>query len=132
MSCVINTHDTPSFACRSRISSMIAAPTTVSSADVTSSHMIRSGSSAASARARFTGVPHGPNLAQQSLDAQVGKLAHTFGDVVDERIDHARSRCARTVTWRLNAIPDVFTNGLAVHTQSSGDGRNTQPLPMQF
>lgn len=48
-----------------------------------------------------TDIPHGPSLAQRTLDAQVRKLAHTFGDVVDERIEHARLRCAWAITQHL-------------------------------
>ncbi len=77
-------------------------------------------------------VTHGLNLPQHSLDTEVRILTRTFGHVVNKRVDDARPRCAWTVTRRLNTTLDVFANGLAVHTQSSGDGRDAQPLPVQF
>lgn len=77
-------------------------------------------------------VAHGPDLAQQPLNAERRKLAHTLTDVVDVGVYHAWPRRPRPVARHVHPCLDVFAHCLAIYTQSSGDGRDAQPLPMQF
>ncbi|VWC66957.1 hypothetical protein BLA17378_02935 [Burkholderia aenigmatica] len=74
-------------------------------------------------------IPHGPNLAKRTLDAQVRKLAHTFGDVVDERIEHARLRCAWTITRRLGVAEYQLMRGVppALETAPSRQSIRSKP-----
>jgi len=59
------------------------------------------------------------------------KYAKRVNNSVVDRVDYPRSLRTRAVARRRNAILDVFANRLAIHVQSSSDGRDAQPLPVQ-
>ena len=79
----MNMYDDAQLAAQLRSRSRIAAPTTVSSAEVTSSHRISAGS-AASARARFTRCFWPPDKSAGQAVGHGGGQAHQV-----EQLDHA-------------------------------------------
>jgi len=71
-------------------------------------------------------------LAAETDGGQPGVGRQPITQIGQERIRDPRSRCPRAVSGRLEAEGDVSAHRLAVDPQLAADGREAQPLSMQF
>jgi hypothetical protein len=72
------------------------------------------------------------DLAQQALARQLRKRRDALCQIILERLDEPRPRCARTVDRRFQPALEVLAHGLSIEPRLACDGRDRKPLPPQI